>query len=61
MKRVHCVSAVLAPAGCLRAPVTMPQGLVELATGADVELGEHLAQVPLHRAGVTIRDIADAT
>src|ERR1700731_3175290 len=27
------------------------QRLVELATGADVELGEHLAQVPLHGAG----------
>ena len=28
-----------------------PQRLVELAAGADVELGEHLAQVPLHGAG----------
>src|SRR5271156_4101024 len=28
-----------------------PQRLVELAAGADVELGEHLAQMPLHGAG----------
>ena len=29
----------------------MAQGLVEIAAGADVQLGEHLAQVPLHGAG----------
>jgi hypothetical protein len=28
-----------------------PQRVVELAAGADVELGEHLAQVPLHGTG----------
>src|SRR5665811_800089 len=34
---------------CVRAPATMPQGLVEFAARADLELGEHLAHVPLHR------------
>jgi len=29
----------------------VPQGLVQLAAGADVQLGEHLAQVPLDGAG----------
>src|SRR5580700_5468015 len=35
----------------LASHLVAPQRLVELAAGADVELGEHLAQVPLHGAG----------
>src|SRR6185295_11832239 len=42
-----------------RALTPSSQGAVELAAGADVQLGEHLAQVPLHRAAADEQLCAD--